>query len=246
MTPPEHLLPMLGIAYLAGLIQGLSGFGSALVAVPLMAMLLPVQTVVPLMALLGTSISTFNLLHLRHAVELRPISRLLAGYLIGTPLGLVFLTHAPADLILGLLGAFISLYALFALSGRYPRSRWLRDSRLTLGMLSGAMGSAFSTNGPPIILHVAARPEWSADRQKSVLVVFLLSAGLITLAALTIGGLISAEVLLWLLWVSPLLLAGTLSGTFIYRRLGDRGYKQLTYLLILVTGLLLSARALLA
>jgi len=59
------LLPILGIAFLAGLVQGLSGFGSGLVAVPLLALLLPIETVVPLMTLLSTLISVQNLLHLR-------------------------------------------------------------------------------------------------------------------------------------------------------------------------------------
>ena len=52
MPATELLLPVLAIAVAAGTIQGLAGFGSALLAVPLLALLLPVETVVPLMALL--------------------------------------------------------------------------------------------------------------------------------------------------------------------------------------------------
>jgi len=234
---------MLAIALLAGTIQGLSGFGSALVAVPLMALLLPIETVVPLMILLGIVVSAFNLLHLHHAVRLSPISRLLAGYLLGTPIGLYFLTKAPEHLVLGALGIFISLYAAYSLIGRQPKARWLREWRVGLGMLSGSLGAAFSTNGPPVILHVAAHPEWDADRQKAALVMFFLLSGLITLAAHAGGGLITAEVLRWLLWISPPLFLGTLGGAFIYRRLGEHNYKRLTFLLILITGLILTAQS---
>jgi len=242
-TTPELLLPVVSVIFLAGLVQGLSGFGSALVAVPLLALLLPVETVVPLMVLLAIAISIFNLLHLHHAIQVRPVLRLLAGYLLGTPLGLYFLTRAPEALVLGALGLFLCGYALFSLAGRQPRAAWLRQWRVRLGMVSGALGAAFSTNGPPVLLHVAAHREWDADRQKVTLALFFLISSLITATAHGLGGLITREVLQWLLWSAPLLVLGTLTGIFLYRRLGDRDYKRLTFALILATGMVLIGRS---
>jgi len=244
MSIPELLTPVLGIAFLAGLIQGLSGFGSALIAVPLLALLLPVQTVVPLMAMLGTAISAFNLMHLRHAVRLQPVMPLLAGYLLGTPVGLFFLTKAPETAVLGSLGLFITVYALLSLTGRQPSSTWLREWRIGLGAVSGALGAAYSTNGPPVILHVAAHREWEADRRKATLVVFFLISSGITVVAHWASGLVTADVLRWLLWSTPLLFAGTLTGVWLYRRLGEHNYQRVTFGLILATGVVLIARSL--
>lgn len=244
MIGPQLLTLVLGIAFLAGMIQGLSGFGSALVAVPLLALLLPVETVVPLMALLGIGISAFNLVHLRHAIGSAPVARLLAGYVLGTPVGLYFLTRAPEAAVLGALGLLISGYALLSLAGRPPRAAWLREWRMGLGAVSGALGAAFSTNGPPVILHVAAHGEWTADRQKATLVVFFLISSCITVLAHGASGLVTADVLRWFLWCTPLLLLGAQTGVWMYRRLGDHHYRRLTHGLILATGLLLVARSL--
>lgn len=244
MGLPEPLLPILGIAFLAGLIQGLSGFGSALVAVPMLALLLPVETVVPLMAMLGAAISGVNLLHLHHAVRLAPVLRLLAGYLLGTPLGLYFLTRMPEAGVLGALGLFLGAYALLSLSGRQPRAAWMREWRLALGVVSGALGAAFSTNGPPVILHVAAHTQWDADRQKATLVLFFLLSSAITVLAHTVSGLVTGEVVHWFIRSLPVLLLGTLAGGRLYRRLGEQHYRRLTFLLILASGMLLVARAL--
>jgi uncharacterized membrane protein YfcA len=241
---PAFLLPVLAVAFLAGLIQGLSGFGSALVAVPLLLMLLPAETVVPLMALLGLAISAFNLPHLHHAVRFAPVARLLAGYLLGTPVGLIFLTRAPENLVLGTLGLWISAYALLALLGRQPRSAWLRNRRIGLGAISGALGAAFSTNGPPVILHVTAHTEWEPDRQKATLVLFFLLSSGITVLAHAAGGLVTREVLRWFLWSTPVLLLGTLTGIWLYRRVGEHGYRRLTYGLVLAMGAMLLARSL--
>ena len=240
---PDLLLPTASVIFLAGLVQGLAGFGSALVAVPLLALLMPVETAVPLMALLAIAISVFNLLHLHHAARLQPVLRLLAGYLLGTPLGFFFLTHAPEEVVLGVLGLFISGYALFSLAGRQPRAPWLRSWRVGLGMISGSLGAAFSTNGPPVILHVAAHSEWDADRQKVTLTLFFLLSSLITAAAHGLGGLITREVLHWLLWSAPFLVLGTVAGILLYRRLGERDYKRITFVLILVAGVVLMGRS---
>lgn len=243
MNLPELLIPVLAIALLAGLVQGLSGFGSALVAVPLLALLLPIETVVPLMALLGLSVSLLNLIHLRSQARLSAVSRLLLGYLLGTPLGLLFLTQAPEAWVLGALGMSISLYAAFSLAGRQPDSLWLREQRIGLGLVSGSLGAAFSTNGPPVILHVAAHPEWSADRQKATLVLFFSLSSLITVCAHGFKGLITRDVLIWLAYCIPLLAMGTYSGILLYRRLGEHDYKRITFVMILLTGLLLSGRS---
>lgn len=236
---PLLLASILGVAFLAGLIQGLSGFGSALIAVPLLALMLPVETVVPLMALVGVAVSAFNLWHLRHAIRFSPLVPLLAGYLLGTPLGLYFLTRAPENLILGSLGVFLTAYALLSLAGRRPDYAWLREQRVGIGAVSGAMGAAFSTNGPPVILHVAAHSEWSADRQKATLVLYFLTASGITVLAHGYSGLVTQEVLSWFLWSTPMLLAGTLTGAWLYGRLGEHNYRRLTFGLILATGSML-------
>jgi uncharacterized membrane protein YfcA len=244
MPAVELLVPVLVIALAAGAVQGLAGFGSALVAVPLLALLLPVETVVPLMALLGMTVSALNVPHLRHAVRLSAVTRLLAGYLIGTPLGLFALTRAPEAAMLGALGAFLCAYAALSLAGRQPRATWLREHRVGLGVASGALGAAFSTNGPPVILHVAAHSEWDPDRQKATLVLFFTLSSAITVTAHALSGLVTHDVLVLYCWCIPLLVLGTRLGIALYRRLGPHDYRRLTFVLVLITGAMLLGRAL--
>jgi uncharacterized membrane protein YfcA len=244
VTDPQVAATVALAALAAGMIQGLAGFGSALVAVPVLALVLPPATLVPLMVLLGVFISLFNLLSLRHAWDLTPALPLLGGYVLGTPLGLLFLTQAPQNLILGSLGLLISLYAGLSLAGRQPDAPWLRHHRVAIGTLSGALGAAYSANGPPVLLHVAAQREWNADRRKAVLAIYFLAANLVTAGAHALSDLVTGEVLHWLAWGLPPLLAGTLAGIALYRRLGEHDYRRLTLVIILVAGLRLVGRAL--
>jgi hypothetical protein len=181
---------------------------------------------------------------LHHALRFAPLVPLLAGYALGTPIGLLLLTQAPEALVLGLLGLSIGGYALFSLAGRQPRSPWLRDNRVLVGMLSGALGAAFGTNGPPVILHFSAHTDWDADRQKAALTLFFLISGIVTATALAIGGLMTTEVMLLLPWCLPALLVGSLTGVALYRHLGTHDYRRLVFSLVLGTAVVLVLRAL--
>ncbi|KRT55606.1 sulfite exporter TauE/SafE family protein [endosymbiont of Ridgeia piscesae] len=238
----ELPLAIAAITALAGLVQGLSGFGSALVAVPLMSLLLPMEQVVPLMVLLGIGMSSLNLLHLRRSLSLKPVLPLIGGYLLGTPLGLYFLIDAPEVWVKLTLGLFLSGYAALSLAGRTLQPAWLRHHPIGIGTGSGALGAAFSTNGPPVILHVAAQ-QWSADQQKAALSLFFVAAGLITASAHGISGLLNLKVAEQALMALPMLIAGTWLGITLYRRLDDHNYRRLTFLLVLAMGLLMSAGA---
>lgn len=244
LLPPDHLALILAVVMVAGLIQGLAGFGSALVAVPLLALLMPMSTVVPLMMLVGICLSALNLLHLHQALQVAPLTRLLVGYLLGTPMGLLLLTRAPEPLVLALLGLVIGGYALFSLAGRQPDYHWIRERRLAVGALSGALGAAFGTNGPPVILHVSAHTDWSADRQKAALTLFFLAAGCISAVALAASGVLTPPVFALLLWCLPALLVGSMLGVVLYRRLGAHDYRRLVFSLLLAMALVLLWRAL--
>lgn len=241
----EPWLLVAAVMFGAGLVQGLAGFGSALVAIPLLALFLDLAIAVPLMALTAAIMAVINVIHLRRVVRWRPLVPLLGGYLVGTPLGLYFLVAAPEALVLGLLGLFLTLYAGAALAGHSPRWPWLKKRAVTLGTVSGALGAAFSTNGPPVILHVSSQ-DWPADVKKAVLSLFFFSSSVITVGAFVASGLVTPTVLDLALRAIPALILGTFAGIVLYRRLSAGGYQRLVFSLVLAMGLMMTARALLA
>lgn len=238
----ETWILVAGVMFFAGLVQGLAGFGSALVAIPLMALFLGMATAVPLMALTAAMMAVINVIHLRRVMRWRPLLPLLGGYLVGTPIGFYFLVAAPEALVLGLLGILLTIYATASLAGRAPRYRWLKEQRVVLGTISGALGSAFSTNGPPIILHVSSQ-DWPADVKKAVLSLFFLTSSVITVAAFVAGGLVNPTVLDLTFRAIPALILGTVSGIAVYRRISVRSYQRLTFALVLAMGVMMTVRA---
>ncbi|MGB0713744.1 MAG: sulfite exporter TauE/SafE family protein [Gammaproteobacteria bacterium] len=230
------------IVLLAGFVQGMAGFGSGLIAVPLLVTVLGIGTAVPVFALAMIAITAVNLHDLRAHIDWRPVMPLIGGYVLGTPLGLWFLLDAPVNALLGVLGGFLVGYALWSLRGGVS-PRWMREWPLALGAASGALGAAFSANGPPVIVHVMAQ-DWHQHRRKAVLALFFGISTVITSLSHAAAGLVTASVVLWVAVATPGLVLGTWLGIRVYRRFNDHDYRRLAYALILMIGVGLLFRTL--
>lgn len=130
------------VVFLAVLVQAATGFGLALVSMPLLTAVLGLPTAAPLMAIVGLGVEFVLLLHFRAAVNLVAVRGLVLAAFIGTPVGLYLLRvvdPAVGARVLGLLVAGYTAYTLvigLALGDRLPTAIF-RKSVLTLLLLAG-------------------------------------------------------------------------------------------------------------
>ncbi len=108
----QWLLVELAIV-LAYVVFGIAGFGTALVAGPLLAGVLPLSQIIPLLVLLDFSASFGNWLPARRQIAVTELKRLLPCMLLGCALGAYGLLALRAELLMLALGVFVSLYALY-------------------------------------------------------------------------------------------------------------------------------------
>ena len=141
------LLPSLAIcsvALLAGFIQGLSGFGSVLVALPILVLFLDFDLAVPLASIWGMTINTILLLQLRAHLRLKNILPLTLAAIPGIPLGVYILVNANTRLLEMLLGVLLLVFSLYFIwSGGKTRnlsSRLVVSRRLLFRLPGGQPG----------------------------------------------------------------------------------------------------------
>src|SRR3569833_4322880 len=151
----DHTTPaILLIVFIASLIRSTFGFGEALVAVPLLALIYPVSTAAPLAVLLSTTIAGIVVIQDWHKIHLRSAALLLAPTFLGIPLGIALLASAHPQLIKGLLALILIAFSGYFLLGRkppqlhYDRRVWM----LSCGLLAGVLGGAYGMNGPPLVV----------------------------------------------------------------------------------------------
>jgi uncharacterized protein len=233
-------LYLLAVLFLATLIRSSFGFGEALVAVPLLALVIPVAVATPVAALVSVTVAGVVVLQDWHQVDLGSAWRLVLSTFAGIPLGLLLLTAVAEPVVKAVLASVIIAFSTYCLVRRAPpalaedRPAWL------FGFAAGVLGGAYGMNGPPLVIYGALR-RWSAEQFRATLQGYFFPASLVGLCGYALAGLWVPAVTRYYLASLPGVLAAVFLGRAINRRLrGD------TFLLYVHAGLIVVGAALLA
>ena len=219
------------IFFMAGLTKGLSGFGSVLLSIPLLAIFLDIKTVIPLTALVGLSMSLVLLFQLRRYLEWKKIYPLLIAAIPGIPLGVVFLKKLDKAVVLYVLGVVLIVYSLYSLLWRSTEKRIHGYWAYPLGFLAGCLGGAFGATGPAAIVYTSLQT-WSKDQIKVTLQGFFVISGLIVVFFQAINGLMTFTVFLFYGISLPMLILGTYIGSLFYGMIREETYRRVMFVLL--------------
>lgn len=223
------------IAFFAGFTQGLSGFGSVLLSLPLLTLFIDIKIVVPLVALFAMVLTTILLIQLWRHIEWKKVYPLLIGSIFGIPVGVFFLKELDKSiiqLILGITLISFSIYSLFAGSpNRFIHERWA----VLFGFFAGCLGGAITAAGPPVIVYTSLQP-WGKDKIKATLQGFFFFSGLAVVFSHAIGGVTTGLVIRYFIFSIPLLIGGTYAGSFFYGMVKEEGYKRIILILLALLG----------
>jgi uncharacterized protein len=223
------------ITFLAGFTQGLSGFGSILLALPLLTIFLDIKTVIPLVALHGLFTTVILFIELRRHLDWNKVLPLFLGSIPGIPLGVFFLKNMNTDAIQLTMGLILLSYALFSLVFR--AMTWeIKTAGISLvGFLAGCLGGALGAAGPPVIVYTSLQP-WTNDKIKATLQGFYVASGLVVVLLHALNGLTTIPVLWYFLISMPALILGTYCGSFFYGRIAEKTYKKIMFILLALLG----------
>ena len=152
------------IIFASGLIQGLSGFGSAMVSMSLLPLVIDLKVAVPFVAANSIIISIINYYSVRSHFALKDFISLLIGSIIGAPIGIMILRFVDPDITKKVLGIFIIDYAFYCLFKKDIRTVQLKPIwGYVTGTISGILGGACTVNGPPVVIYLTMKYE---DKRK--------------------------------------------------------------------------------
>src|ERR1051326_7051152 len=221
MVADRTLFPVLAIIFLATLIRSAFGFGEALVAVPLLALLIPVEQAVPLATLVSITVAGVVVAQDWHQIHVRSAGWLVISTLFGIPLGLWLLTAVAEAGVKALLAVVILGFSSYCLASRRPYQ--LRDDRWAwaFGFGAGVLGGAYGMNGPPLVIYGSLR-RWSPEHFRATLQGYFLPASLLGMAGYGLAGLWVQTVTRYYLLSLPVALAAVVLGRAVNRRLKGR------------------------
>ena len=225
----------------ASFVMGLAGFGIALVALAFLPYLMAPADAIVLLTIYATAFSLAMLVQLRRDVEPRAIVDLLIGSVAGTPLGVWGLAALPASALNRLIGLMLVVAWVLEARGLYPRKLHGRRWGLGAGVLSGVIGGAVGTPGPPVVLYTATQ-SWSARAVKANLQAFFVVNQAAILAGYWWAGLLTPEVRALTVAFALPAVAGAVAGALLFERVDQRRFRRHVFLLLLVSGLVLLVR----
>jgi uncharacterized protein len=242
-------LHVLLVVFVATLIRSTFGFGEALIAVPLLALTIPVNVAAPLAVLLSITVAAVAVVQDWRKIHIRSTGWLLAPTFLGIPLGVLLLTAAHQNVVKAALAVII-----IAFSGYSLLSGWLgatppaleHDSRpwlLGCGFLAGVLGGAYGMNGPPLVLYGAMR-RWSPQHFRATLQGYFLPASLVAMIGYWVAGLWAPALTHYFLWSLIVVLPAIFLGRAVNRRLRGESFLQLVHCGLVLVGAILLLQAL--
>jgi len=230
------VLAMIVVA-LSGVIFGMTGFGFALVSVPPLLLIYEPGTIVALTFAISLATSWLVVVSGRRELERRLVLALLPGALVGMVVGARVLTAVDPVAVKIVAGVFVCVYSVTLLAGFQPsggRSGWVVTAA---GMASGALATSTGLSGPPIIMLFAARG-LAKDAFRSTISAYFVLISIAGLPILVESGALGRAELQTAGLLTPAAIAGTLLGNRIVRHLTAHGFRRLTLVLLLATGLM--------
>jgi hypothetical protein len=222
---------ILGIIFFATFIRSAFGFGEALVAVPLLALYLPIKVAAPLAVLVSITIAAVVVAQDWRKIHLRSTGWLFGSTLLGIPIGLLLLTSTHQRAVKVALAIVILAFSLYSLIGRRPpelktdNHGWL----VGCGICAGVLGGAYGMNGPPLVIYGAMR-RWSAQHFRATLQGYFLPASLVGMAGYWASGLWTRMVTHYFLLCLPILWPAIWLGRVVNHRLHGDSFLRYVYL----------------
>jgi uncharacterized membrane protein YfcA len=233
MTTP---LLIVGTVFFAACVQSISGFGFALIVMPLLSMVVGLQTAAPLVALAALTLYAVNLIRYRQAVDVRRVLRLGVACAFGVPVGIWALANVDEFAVKRLMGLVLVAYAVYKLSN--PAALYLRSDRWAylIGFIAGCMGGAYNAPGPPLVVYGSLR-QWPRDEFRATLQAFFFINGVLTVSSHYVAHHLTATVWTFYAYAVPAFLLGVLAGSRIDERLNRDRFCTIVTVMILVLGL---------
>jgi uncharacterized membrane protein YfcA len=224
-------------ALAGGIVNGLTGFGTAITALGIWVYAIPPTDASSLSIICSTVSQTQNLHLIWRSIEWKRVLFFVIPGVFGVPLGTFLLPHVDPRLFKLGLGGFLMIYPAYVLARTHQiESAWGgKTADGAVGFISGILGGFTGLSGVLPVVWTDIRG-WGKEQRRSVVQFFNMAILSLALVSHAVSGLLTRQVAVEVMIVLPATIGGSWFGAFIYRRLADRGYQRIVMVLLLISG----------
>jgi uncharacterized membrane protein YfcA len=219
------------IAFVSGTARGFSGFGSALIFMPLASSIAAPQLVAALLLIIDFVAALPLLPNAWKQADRKATAVMAAGALIGVPIGTYLLTRLEPVTTRWIISGFVAALLVLLLSGWRYRGKEHAAISVGVGGLAGFCSGLAQTGGPPIVGYWLGRPIPSVIARANILL-FFGASDFFSAVAYAAGGLINADAIKFALVVGPIYAIGVWFGASLFGRASETLFRAICYALI--------------
>src|SRR6478736_1038942 len=219
------------IAFVSGTARGFSGFGSALIFMPIASSMAAPKLVAALLLLIDFVAALPLLPNAWRHGDRKATAVMVAGALVGVPVGTYFLTRLEPVTTRWIISGFVTALLVLLLSGWRYRGKDYAAVSVGVGGLSGFCSGLAQTGGPPIVGYWLGRPIPSVIARANILL-FFGASDLFSAVAYAVSGLINADAIKLAFVVGPVYALGVWFGASLFGRASETVFRAICYALI--------------
>jgi uncharacterized protein len=241
MTPGFGLIPsdlstntaiaIGAIALVSGTARGFSGFGSALIFMPLASSLAAPRLIAAVLLMIDFVAAVPLIPNAWRQADRSATAVMVSGALIGVPLGTYFLSRLDPVTTRWIISAFVFALLLLLISGWRYRGKDYTALSVAVGGVSGFCSGLAQTGGPPIVGYWLGRPIPSKIARANI-VLFFGASDFFSMASYAASGLITWDSLKLSLLIGPVYALGVTFGAALFGRASERVFRAICYALI--------------
>ena len=234
---PGQIAFLIGVSFLAGLARGFSGFGAALIFVPLANIAVGPKVAVPLLLVMD-GVMTLGLIPNAVRQADRPSVLLMAlGAIFGVPLGVYLLAQLDAELLRWSIAILVLLMLGLLMSGLRYHGRPRAPLTTSVGFVSGLLSGLAQIGGPPVVGYWLGGAIPAASVRANFIAYFAIST-VVSAISYVVGGLITGSVLVLALVTAPLFGLGVWLGSRMFGLASEQTFRNVCYLLVAAAAIL--------
>lgn len=238
-TLPFHqILVSIVILAAAYTFRGVTGFGSGLIAIPLLTLSMPLTFVVPCINVLDVSASLVHGWRHRQHTQWRELLPLLPFTALGVMFALYLLKSIHPAILVHSLGVFILLFAAYNLFEPEIKKHCSRKWASIAGSLGGLIGTLFGTGGPLYVIYFQLRGLPKSMFRSTIATLFLLDGGL-RFSGYVASGFYTRDMVVWIAVAFPIMALGLLIGGRIHTSITQRQFQLAIGILLVISGIAL-------
>jgi uncharacterized membrane protein YfcA len=219
------------IAFVSGTARGFSGFGSALIFMPLASSIAAPRLVAALLLIIDFFAAAPLIPNAWKQADRKATAIMVCGALVGVPVGTYFLSRLEPVTTRWIISGFVLVLLLLLLSGWRYRGKDHATISVGIGGLSGFCSGLAQTGGPPIVGYWLGRPIASTIARANILL-FFGASDFFSVVSYSLTGLITADSLKFSLVVGPVYAIGVWFGASLFGRASETVFRAICYVLI--------------